>query len=83
MTPFSNRSLSPFARALALGIAVPFGLAACSKAPDAPPPAPPVASKPAVTAIKAQAARLNLRCFQRDAGAGFHRIDIDLRKLHG
>jgi thioredoxin-related protein len=56
MTPFSNRSLSPFARALALGIAVPFGLAACSKAPDAPPPAPPVASSPAVTAIKAQAA---------------------------
>jgi thioredoxin-related protein len=56
MTAISNRCLTRFIRAFALGIAVPLWLAACSKAPDATQPALPVAPKPAVTAIKAQAA---------------------------
>ena len=43
-------------RHLALGIAVLLWLSACSKAPDAPPPAPLVALTPVVTAIKARAA---------------------------
>ena len=55
----SRRSISAVSQStclLTLGVALALGLAACSKAPDATPPAAPVAQKPAVTLLKAQAA---------------------------